>query len=732
MPINSLSKRLQSLELQKENLEKEILHVKEQIEKQSPFSKVEKIKLFKELFIANTDAYAKYWINKDGSKKGYAPVTYTFQGSDYIKVSDTSIQRHLEGKDRIGTYAVKNQSMCSFLAIDLDKSSFIADARAIDKVVNTLELKAYYEISKSGNGIHIWLFFEHDVLARDARILGDMIITQAMDIADGIDMKSYDRLFPNQDFVPPDALGNLIALPLHFGSRRDNRTIFVDIETLVPYANQWDLLKNVQKIVPLKLSTLIREHASLLQESSLMPWEIKKESLLLPKAITMVLFDAIYIEKLHVSNSFLNLLKRMASFYNPEFYIRQTQRRSVYNIARIISSYTINERYVILPRGLYSQLDLFVKRNKIKVHLEDKRLHVKSTKFRLHLKLRLEQTATLKKLLKHDYGVLVAPPGFGKTAIAAAIIEKRAVSTLVLVHKTNLLEQWVKRLSEYFSIDIKEVGMIGKGKKRLTTTLDVVTIQSLKNRADLIENYTQLIIDESHHLPAVTFEHSIKQFKGKYVLGLSATPKRRDGMEALMYMQCGTVVDKIKLNRNIKHTLITISTEYETMYGNFSMILSELSEDEERNKLIVQEISKLENAHVLVLSERIEHLNILYHTLKAEGVSSLLLHGGLKAKEKKIALKKMNSAAIILSTSSYIGEGVDIEHLDTIVLTMPISYPERLIQYLGRVGRQSQQCRAIDFVDDKVAMLRSSFTRRMSGYKKMGYVLEEKHERRLF
>ena len=281
MPLTTLHNRLQFLEQAKSKLDQEIFSIKKEIEKISPFSKSEKIQLFRSLFIGNTEAYAKHWISKDGTKKGYAPVTQTFRGKDYLPITDNAIQRHLEGKDRIGSYAVKNQTMCSFLAIDLDKQSFIADARAIKAVADKFGISQYFELSKSGNGVHIWFFFSQSVLAKEARILGDLIITQAMDLADGIDMKSYDRLFPNQDFVALDALGNLIALPLHFGSRSENRTVFIDINTMQPFTSQWNILKKVNKIIPQKLQATISSYSKEIEQSSLMPWEIRKEVLTL-------------------------------------------------------------------------------------------------------------------------------------------------------------------------------------------------------------------------------------------------------------------------------------------------------------------------------------------------------------------------------------------------------------------------------------------------------------------
>jgi len=291
------------------------------------------------------------------------------------------------------------------------------------------------------------------------------------------------------------------------------------------------------------------------------------------------------------------------------------------------------------------------------------------------------------------------------------------------VHKTVLLEQWSKRLGEYYGIDMKSIGILGKGKKKLNGRLDIATLQSLKNRPELIENYSQIIIDEAHHMPAVSFEIPLKRFKGKYVLGLSATPKRKDGMEAIMYFQCGDVVYESMQKSTKKHILRTVFTQYDTFLDHFSMMLSEITEDEMRNRQIINEILKLSDRKILVLSERIEHLHILWHMLDAKREKAVLLYGGLKNREKKKEFRNLDKASIILSTSSYIGEGIDIGHLDTIVFTMPISYPERIVQFLGRIGRKGQRCLAIDFVDNMVPMLKSSFGRRMRGYKKMGYIL---------
>ena len=722
--LNELHLKLASLEAQKQSVDLQILQTKKQIEQLSPFSKQEKIQLFKSLFITREDVYPLYWISKDGTKKGYSPKTYTFRGKDYIPISDTVVQQHLEGKIRLGSYAVINQTMAKFLVIDLDKAGFIEDARAIVKVAKELNLSPLIELSKSGNGIHIWFFFERLVLASSARKLGDILITKAMEIGTSIDMSSYDRMFPNQDFVSPDALGNLVALPLQYTSRMENKTIFIDIDTMQPYSNQWTVLQNIVKISANELSNILQKHiiSNSNTQETLIPWEIQKDKpLSFPKSTQAILHDALYIEKQELSKTLINTLQRLASFTNPEFYIRQNLRKSTFNTPRVISLFDVNEKYLILPRGLTHKVQSLFQSNNAILETEDKRFIQKIEKPKLSIKMRDNQKSAYNKILKHDYALLIAPPGYGKTAVASAIIAKRRVNTLILVHKITLLEQWVERLSEYFEVEKKAFGQLGKGKKRLTSNIDVAMLQSLKNRPELIEDYSQIVIDEAHHIPAISFEVPLKKFRGKYVLALSATPKRQDGMHPIMSMQCGDVVYEVKRDKSQIHTLQTIATQFEAYEDDFSMILGELLEDHSRNSLIINEIVKLKGRKLLVLSERIEHLNILYYGLKNKKIDATLLYGGMGTKIQKEALREAHTADIILSTSTYIGEGIDFSHLDTIVFTMPISYQGRIVQYLGRIGRRGQQCLAIDFVDENVPMLKASFKKRLKGYNQMGY-----------
>jgi len=720
--LNQLYLKLNQLENQKRTIEKEIKEIRYEISTLFPMTKEQKIELFRSLFIGREDVYAKHWTSKDGTKSGYSPVTYTFRGNDYCPINNKVIQLHLEGKIRIGTYVVFDQIKTKFLVFDLDKKSYIDDMRAIVKVCKSLELDPIVEISKSGNGVHIWLFFKTPVNAKDARRLGDLILTHAMDVADGIDMQSYDRMFPNQDFVEVGSLGNLIALPLHYKSRIQNKTVFVDISSLEPYPNQWEVLQNVKKITTHQLEKIFNNYCINIFEESLMPWEFKRKLLHLPKSIQIVMYDGIYIEREHLSKAVLNELIRFASFYNPEYFILQKLRKSTYKTPRIISLYEINDRYLILPRGLYRKVKDFFNSYNCRILLEDRRFLKKTHEFKISIKLKKEQIKAVSTILNKDYALLIASPGFGKTVVAAAIIAKRMVNTLVLVHKTTLLEQWIERLSQYFGIEKSSIGTLGKGKKQLNGILDVAMIQSIKNRTEIIKEYSQVIIDEAHHIPAVTFEIPLKHFCGKYILGLSATPIRKDGMHHVMFMQCGEIAYRVDKKNSSSHKLKTIATKFETIEDDFASILNELAICEDRNRLIIDQIINHKNRNILLLSERIEHLNILYHLLQVKNIDAILLHGALSQKLQKEMKQKALNSNLILSTTSYFGEGIDLPHLDTIFLTMPISYKERLIQYLGRIGRDGQSCVAVDFVDENVPMLKASFKKRLSGYKRMNYL----------
>jgi len=335
--------------------------------------------------------------------------------------------------------------------------------------------------------------------------------------------------------------------------------------------------------------------------------------------------------------------------------------------------------------------------------------------------LRDEQQDAITNILKTDFSICVAPPGFGKTLIGAKMIELRACSTLIIVNKNMLLTQWIQRFVDYFKYDKKDIGYLGKGKNKLTGQIDVATMQSLKNDPDIINDYSFVIVDECHHIPAVTFEQIIKQFHGKYILGLSATPKRKDGLDPILFQQLGDISYEHVKKKTSLNRLKVIRTDFESNADNYATLINELCIDKNRNFLILEQIKTFITRKILVLSDRIEHLKLLEDLLNSEDIDYVCIHGSMNKKEQDENMKQVKTKNLVLATTSYFGEGIDFPHLNTILFATPISYYGRLIQYLGRIGRDGQECLAIDFLDSKNAMLNSAYKKRLEGYKQMYY-----------
>ena len=374
-----------------------------------------------------------------------------------------------------------------------------------------------------------------------------------------------------------------------------------------------------------------------------------------------------------------------------------------------------------LPRGLKDNLFEFFKDNLLNFTVKDERNYKKIDTKKLSFTLRPEQEEAIFEILKFDSSVCVAPPGFGKTLIGAKIFEKRAVNTLIVVNKNMLLDQWISRFVDYFGYKKSDIGFLGKGQNRLNGIIDIATMQSLNNNSEFIKNYSQVIVDECHHIPALTFEQIIKNFSGRYVLGLSATPNRKDELDPILYQQLGNISFEYKKPRVHTNRLKVIKTEFVSSLDNYVNILGDLILDKSRNMQIIKEIKQNTDRKILLLSDRIEHISILEDLLNQENIDFVSVHGSQNKKEQVENMQKVKSSSLILATSSFFGEGIDFPHLNTIIFATPISYHGRLIQYLGRIGRGSQECLAIDFLDYKNPMLNSTYKKRLQGYKEMHY-----------
>ncbi len=730
----------------------------------------QKVELFRSLFRGRTDVYPIRWESHSTGKSGYTPACKNEwrAGVCYkpkIKCSECSnrqlspltdevIYDHLAGKHTVGIYPLLTNDCCYFLAVDFDDEQWSEDAKAFLVSCDDLGISAYLEISRSGSGAHVWIFFDKALTARDARRLGSALISFTCNRTRQLTLTSYDRLFPNQDSMPKGGFGNLIALPLQKKPRESGFSLFVNKE-LQPYEDQWAFLATVSKmqiedIEPVILRATGGSHpldVTFIEEEDLnTPWQSPttipdKLTEPMPAFLTVTLANQLYIEKVGLPQSLSNRLIRLAAFQNPEFYKAQAMRFPVWDKPRIIGCAENFPKYLALPRGCLDAVQSLFQENGIQYELVDKRENGKKISAQFIGQLRLDQETAQSELLHHEAGVLCAPTAFGKTVLAASIIAQRGVNTLVLVHRTELLKQWQQRLETFLQTDKGDIGIFGAGKKKLSGKIDIAVVQSLSRGGDVnpvVENYGQIIVDECHHLGASSFELLLKRVKAKYVLGLTATPFRRDGMQPIIFMQCGPIRYKASDPQGAPHDLSVKIHSLDTKFdlppeAGIQDVLGHLANDQIRIAFIVDKISAAysKGRKILVLTERTEHLIQIHNALVNNVPELFLLHGRMSKKQRSELVSSLNTLSdekprILLSTGKLVGEGFDHPALDTLVLAMPISWRGNLQQYAGRLHREhalKTNVQIIDFVDATHPILLKMWNKRRIGYKAMGYEL---------
>lgn len=747
----------------------------------------DKIRLFRSLFRGREDVYARRFESRRSGKTGYAPACSNewvtgvcekprikcaqCQNRRFLPVTDDVVASHLSGRDSngrdfvMGVYPMFLDETCLFLAADFDKQHWCDDVGAVVETCNQLGLPVAVERSRSGNGGHVWLFFDEAVPAFLARKLGAHILTETMERRPEIGLDSYDRFFPNQDTLPRGGFGNLIALPLQKLARGVGNSVFLD-DSLIPHSDQWAFLSNLPKIGRERIEQVANDadrrgrvvgvRLALPETDDPEPWALqpsrrRKEPPIvgpLPKQLDVVLSDGVYIAKQNLPPELINRLVRLAAFQNPEFYKAQAMRLPTYTKPRVVSCAEDLSKLLCLPRGCLADALQLMSDLKINCEIVDKRFTGEPLEVECTGKLRSQQLTAANELAKHDIGILSATTAFGKTVIAAWLIAQRAVNTLVLVHRRQLLDQWIERLSEFLSLPNDSIGRIGGGKKNPTGKVDVAVIQSLVRKGvvdDRIADYGCVIVDECHHLSAYSFEQVIRRAKAKYVTGLSATITRKDGHHPIIFMQCGPVRHHIdpKTQSNIRpfeHTVHVRSTPFvrvgvglEDARREFHQTYQQLIADESRNQLICEDVRQAvnEGRWPLVLTERNEHLDILANMLDERVDNLIVLRGGLGTRELNAKMDLLTSITegqqrVLLATGRFIGEGFDDERLDTLFLTLPVSWRGIIAQYAGRLHRlhdQKREVRVYDYADLNVPMLAKMFDRRCSGYEAIGYCI---------
>ncbi|EFD0507123.1 DEAD/DEAH box helicase [Escherichia coli] len=671
---------------------------------QSPVPRVsvlstnEKVALFRRLFRGRDDVWALRWESKTSGKSGYSPACANewqlgICGKPRIKcgdcahrqlipVSDLVIYHHLAGTHTAGMYPLLEDDSCYFLAVDFDEAEWQKDASAFMRSCDELGVPAALEISRSRQGAHVWIFFASRVSAREARRLGTAIISYTCSRTRQLRLGSYDRLFPNQDTMPKGGFGNLIALPLQKRPRELGGSVFVDMN-LQPYPDQWAFLvsvipMNVQDIEP----TILRATGSIhpldvnfINEEDLgTPWEEKKSSgnrlnIAVTEPLIITLANQIYFEKAQLPQALVNRLIRLAAFPNPEFYKAQAMRMSVWNKPRVIGCAENYPQHIALPRGCLDSALSFLRYNNIAAELIDKRFAGTECNAVFTGNLRAEQEEAVSALLRYDTGVLCAPTAFGKTVTAAAVIARRKVNTLILVHRTELLKQWQERLAVFLQVG-DSIGIIGGGKHKPCGNIDIAVVQSISRHGEvepLVRNYGQIIVDECHHIGAVSFSAILKETNARYLLGLTATPIRRDGLHPIIFMYCGAIRHTAARPKESLHNLEVLTRSRFTSGhlpsdARIQDIFREIALDHDRTVAIAEEAMKAfgQGRKVLVLTERTDHLDDIASVMNTLKLSPFVLHSRLSKKKRTMLISGLNalppdSPRILLSTGRLIG-----------------------------------------------------------------------------
>ena len=712
----------------------------------------DKIALFQNLFRGREDVYAVFWTNERSGKKGYSPAVEDPWNSGkgkpkkYLPLTERVIHDHLVGDKIIGCYPLLKDNSCWFLACDFDKDGWVLDSLAFLDVCKRFEVPAYLERSRSGRGGHVWIYFSSPVSAIMARQLGMRLLRETMNVRAEVDLASYDRFFPNQDFVPSGGFGNLIALPLQKKSRAAGNTEFINPEDpeLHSYPDQWAFLSRVERLTPAYLEALL-EKIPVIAVGPGMAGTVSlfaRKRYPAPKQIRCALGARVSLEKSGMPPWMLSQMKHLASFHNPKFYERQKLRLSTFQIPRLVKCYEEDIYHVHLPRGILEEIRQIAKEAGSELSVVDERSNLEKLSFQFRGSLTQSQESAVKNLLAHEIGVLVAPPGAGKTVMGCCVVAKRNLQTLILVHRKPILEQWRMQLMELLGLTSREIGQVGGGRQRRSRIIDLAMIQSLRSIDDLeafFANYGFIVVDECHHLPAFTFESSIKRAPARHFLGLTATPYRRDGLQSIITMQCGPIRCELKdfpadlsLRLNVRQTPFAVPTEERPSIQD---IFRNLVRDESRNSLIEEDVIRALNdgRQCLILTQRTEHCRSLADRLMQKGKVPFVLSGAVGKRERSSILAAIENASpqkelLVIATGQYLGEGFDCPRIDTLFLAFPVSFKGKIVQYVGRTlrnFRSKSSVRVYDYLDAKVPVLSRMHARRLKTYKALGFKADE-------
>src|SRR3989339_699021 len=694
----------------------------------------EQLNLYQSLFRGRTDVYARYW-EKNG-QANYSPA-YDVNWTAYNKYKSTGgsfkdfkdkklifltpgiVKKHLIGSHAIGIYPILQDNTSYFIAADFDGSNWQQDCKNSIDECQKAGLHAYLERSRSGNGGHVWMFLE--------------IIRRALKLSEFDKEVSFDRLFPNQDSLAKEGFGNLIAIPMQGQATRLSNTLFLNPETFQPYSDQWAFLQTIHKHT---IAELESAYANVLNKTVSFTPEVPGTS-----SISLILNSKIVLNRSELTPLLIHFLKEKLNFISTEYLTKKRLGKSVYKVQKFFKLLEENGDDVLLPRGFLSQLISFLRNNGIAYQLKEQRPQILEVKFTSNIKLLPAQQPIVGKALEVDSGVIVAPSGSGKTIIGLEIIAQRKLPALILIHRKQLLDQWIERTQSFLEIPKKDIGQYYSVKKKTGEQITVAMMQTLVrigNFAELQNKFGTIIVDECHHTPAKTFREVIGQLNPKYIYGLTATPKRKHNDETLIYMFIGDIIARMEQApeiiaetpelsyKSVKTQIIIRETNLEVPFkfttDNFQLLAKLICFDTNRNQMIVKDIQEQtsQGKKVLFLSERRDHLEIL--SLYLKGLCETITISGEDSNAKRaIKLKQVQTGhyQAILSTGQFFGEGLDIPGIDCLIIAFPFSFEGKLIQYIGRLRGKDNQKIIIDYEDKKIAFLERQFKRRKRYYNKI-------------